>query len=246
MRPLANLYRFMERTLFNSLLRKILGCIIPLLALLLVSSACQWQLAHGPSPSQLARAGTLAWVLPVLGAFIGAVASLTFYLSVALPLHQLTVTLAAGDFSRDIQLETHDEIRRMADGFNQFAGQIRDILDAAKRLGLSIAVGATRTAKLSGDSAADAGRQGEWSDEITRTSRDVAEAIGAVAKVATRITTSTRENLESARSAREELLEADQGMAATNRELGEFSDRVQRLNEKSERISDVVRLITDV
>ena len=56
MRVLASLYRFMERTLFNSLLKKILGCIIPLLALLLVSSFCQWQLVRalqgsGPAPS---------------------------------------------------------------------------------------------------------------------------------------------------------------------------------------------------
>ena len=251
MRVLASLYRFMERTLFNSLLKKILGCIIPLLALLLVSSFCQWQLVRalqgsGPAPEALARAATLAWVLPVLGLGIGAVASLTFYLSVAVPLRALSRTLAAGDFSRDIALDTHDEIRRMADGFNHFAGQIRDTLDASKRLGLSIAVGATRTARLSADSAADAGRQGEWSERITRTSREVAGAIGEVAKVATSITASTQENLESARSARAELREADEGMAATNRQLGEFTARVQRLNQKSERISDVVRLITDV
>jgi len=251
MRLLASLYRFMERNLFNSLLKKILGCIIPLLALLLVSSYCQWQLVRGlqgaaPAAQGLGRAATLVWLLPVLGLAIGAVASLTFYLSVAVPLRTLSRTLAAGDFSRDIALDTHDEIRRMADGFNLFAGQIRDTLDASKHLGLTIAVGATRTARLSGDSAADAVRQGEWSERITRTSREVAGAIGEVAKVATSITASTRENLESARGARAELLEADEGMAATNRQLGEFTARVQRLNQKSERISDVVRLITDV
>ncbi|MBK7293263.1 MAG: methyl-accepting chemotaxis protein [Holophagaceae bacterium] len=167
-------------------------------------------------------------------------------MSVALPLRKITGIIQGGDFSKDIDLEAHDEIGRLAAGFNRFAGEIRDILDSSKRLGLSIAVGSTRTTKLASDSATDAQRQGALSERITRTSQEVAEAVGNVAQVTGRIAASTLENLEAARMTRTELLEADASMATTHRRLTEFSELVVRLNERSERIIDVVQLIEGV
>ena len=180
---LKALYQFLERTLFASLFRKLLGCM---------------------------------------------------------------VLIQSGDFSQDILVDTHDEIHALAAGFNTFAGQIRDILDSSKRLGLSIAVGSTRTTKLASDSARDAQHQEELSERITRTSKEVAEATERVASVTDRITHSTQENLASVRSTHGELLEADAGMAMTNQRLVDFGALVLGLNEKSARISDVVHLIEDV
>jgi len=165
---------------------------------------------------------------------------------VVVPLKKITRLIQGGDFSRDIQVDTHDEIHELAVGFNAFAGQIRDILDSSKRLGLSIAVGSTRTTKLATDSARDAQHQEELSERITRTSQEVAEATERVASVTDRITHSTQENLASVRSTHGELLEADAGMAKANRRLVDFGALVLGLNEKSARISDVVHLIEDV
>jgi methyl-accepting chemotaxis protein len=260
MNPIKALYKLVEQHLFNSLLRKILGCMLPIFAMLLLLSYYTYQLAHGlasgvwaqagaASPANrelLARVEMAAIFIPVATVVLGMGAFITFHLSVVVPLRKITGTIQGGDFSQDISLETHDEIRSLADAFNRFAGDIRHILDTSKRLGLSIAVGSTRTTKLASDSAADAHQQGVLSERITGTSQEVAEAVGNVARVTGHITGSTLENLEAARVTRLELLEADAGMATTHRRLVDFSELVGRLNERSERIVGVVQLIEGV
>ncbi|MCC6513730.1 MAG: methyl-accepting chemotaxis protein, partial [Geothrix sp.] len=253
------LYQGVEKTLFNSLLRKLLGCMVPIYLMLLVLSGYTLQVTRNLRASlsasgqldpatleHLARTESAAIAIPIVALVIAVGAFLMFHMSVALPLRKITGIIQGGDFSKDIDLEAHDEIGRLAAGFNRFAGEIRDILDSSKRLGLSIAVGSTRTTKLASDSATDAQRQGALSERITRTSQEVAEAVGNVAQVTGRIAASTLENLEAARMTRTELLEADASMATTHRRLTEFSELVVRLNERSERIIDVVQLIEGV
>ncbi|MBP7616978.1 MAG: methyl-accepting chemotaxis protein [Geothrix sp.] len=253
------LYQWVEKMLFNSLLRKLLGCMVPIYLMLLVLSGYTLQVTRNLRASlsasgqldpatleHLARTESAAIAIPIVALVIAVGAFLMFHMSVALPLRKITGIIQGGDFSKDIDLEAHDEIGRLAAGFNRFAGEIRDILDSSKRLGLSIAVGSTRTTKLASDSATDAQRQGALSERITRTSQEVAEAVGNVAQVTGRIAASTLENLEAARMTRTELLEADASMATTHRRLTEFSELVVRLNERSERIIDVVQLIEGV
>jgi len=253
------LYQWVEKMLFNSLLRKLLGCMVPIYLMLLVLSGYTLQVTRnlrgslsaagrldGATLEHLARTESTAIAIPIVALVIAGAAFLMFHLSVAIPLRKITGTIQSGDFSKDITLDAHDEIGRLAAGYNRFAGEIRDILDSSKRLGLSIAVGSTRTTKLASDSATDAQRQGALSERITRTSQEVAEAVGNVAQVTGHITASTLENLEAARMTRTELLEADASMATTNRRLTEFSALVVRLNERSERIIDVVQLIEGV
>ncbi|MFN7957221.1 MAG: methyl-accepting chemotaxis protein [Holophagaceae bacterium] len=253
------IYQGIEKTLFNSLLRKLLGCMVPIYLMLLVLSGYTLQVTRnlrsslsatgGLDPAtleHLARTESVAIAIPILALVIAVAAFLMFHLSVAIPLRKITAIIQGGDFSKDIDLETHDEIGRLGNGFNRFAREIRDILDTSKRLGLSIAVGSTRTTKLASDSAADAQQQGALSERITRTSHEVARAVGDVAQVTGRIAASTLENLEAARTTRTELVEADTSMASINRRLGEFSELVVRLDERSERIIDVVQLIEGV
>ncbi|MDR3670781.1 MAG: methyl-accepting chemotaxis protein [Holophaga sp.] len=245
-------YRLAERYLFSSIRRKILGCMIPIFLALLVLDGYLVRLVDAvrdgrqAAPAFLAQAETAAKVLPILVLVVGAVAFLTFRQSVNVPLRKLADTIKGNDFSRDIQLETHDEIRDLADGFNQFAARIRDILDSSKRLGLTIAIGSTRTTKLAADSAEDARRQGELSGHITGTSQGVADAVGDLAQVTRQIHGTTQENLELARKTRAELVAAETAMTAANQRLADFSGLVTQLRERSERIGDVAQLIEGI
>lgn len=257
---IKGLYQFLEQFIFNTLLRKILGCMLPLFVALLLASGYTLQLtrslkaglitAPGPEAAAqlalLARAETAAIVIPILAVLLGLGAFLSFRLSVVVPLRQITRTIQGGDFSQDIKLDTHDEIRGLADGYNRFATEIRHILETSKRLGLSIAVGSTRTTKLASDSATDAQRQGALSQRITHTSHEVADSIGHITRVTGHLSSSTLDNLQSAKLTRGELMEADAGMVTTNRRLVDFTELVVRLNERSERISEVVQLIEGV
>jgi methyl-accepting chemotaxis protein len=260
MQLIKALYLFAERSVFNSLPRKILGCMLPIFAMLLILSGYTYQLTQAlksglqgpsaaPSPATLAllaRVETSTIWLPIVALVLGIGAFITFHLSVAVPLRKIAATIQGGDFSKDIDLDTHDEIRELANGFNRFAKDIRHILDTSKRLGLSIAVGSTRTTKLASDSALDAQRQGQLSERITHTSQEVAEAVTRIARMTGHVSGTTLENLEAARMTRLELVEADTGMNTTNRRLVEFAELVARLNERSARIIDVVQLIEGV
>jgi methyl-accepting chemotaxis protein len=245
-------YRLAERLFFHSIPRKLLGCMVPLFILLLVLDgfllqaigACRAGLPA--AGALLARAETAAKVIPVLALGIGGVAWVTFHLSVVVPLRKLSAVIQGDDFSRTFALESHDEIRDLADGFNRFTAKIRDILDNSKRLGLSIAVGSTRTTKLAADSARDARRQGELSADITGTSQGVAVAVGDLAQVTSHINSTTQENLETARKTHHQLAAAETAMTATNQRLTGFSETVAHLRERSERISDVAQLIEGI
>ncbi len=259
MKLLKAVYQFVERFLFNSVAKKILGCLVPLFVMLLILSWESLSLARtlraglaGGSVATpemfalLAQAERVAMIFPALALVVCIVAFLTFYLSMVIPLKRITKVIQEGDFSRDIELDTHDEVRKLAEGYNLFAVKLRNILGNSKQLGFTIAVGSTRTTKLTSDSARDAQQQGESSELITRTSQEVAEAAGNVAGVATQINSTTLENLETARKTYQELKEADAGMVTTNQRLEEFSKLVAQLAVRSERISDVVQLIEGV
>ena len=243
-------YHFAERVFFHTVLRKILGCVVPVFALLLVQSLALVLVARAAQgqagPETLAlldRARTLALWVPLGALAVTALAILAFHRSVALPLAAIAETIKDGDFSKDIELQSHDEIRAIAEGFNRAGHGIRDILSASKRLGMGIAVDATRAHKLATDCAADAAHQAELSEHITRTSAGVAESVGEIAWVTAAITTRSAENLEMAKTARVDLIEADRGMTATNQRLVEFSEQVARMNQRSEQINNVALLI---
>jgi methyl-accepting chemotaxis protein len=196
--------------------------------------------------AQAERAIHYAIYVPLTALVVAAAAITAFQMSVARPLGQIGRTIQNTNFSKDIVLDTHDEIRGIADGFNRVGQGIRDILGNSKRLGMAIAVDATRNHKLASDCAADASRQGDLSERITSTSQEMAEAVGEIAWVTSSITQRTTDNLAAAKAARSELMEADAGMATASQRLLAFSEQVTRMNERSERINDVARLIEGI
>ncbi|WP_306590098.1 methyl-accepting chemotaxis protein [Geothrix sp. 21YS21S-4] len=257
MKLIKALYYLAEKAFFHSIPRKILGCILPLFVLLVVLSAHtlhlvkQLKVSLGGQGSAevlalISQAELAAIVIPIAAAILGLGAFLAFHFSVSGPIRQISATIRSGDFSKDVEVDTHDEIRGLADSFNRFAGDIRNILDASKRLGLAIAVDATRTSKLASDSAVDAQRQGDLSAHISRTSQEVAQTVDGIARVTEGIAGTTVENLESARLTHGELADANAGMERTTRRLTDFAQLVAGLSEKSARISDVVQLIEGV
>ncbi|KAF0179926.1 MAG: methyl-accepting chemotaxis protein [Nitrospirae bacterium] len=252
----------LEKALFNTFTKKILGCIAPIWLLLLILSGFIW--LHGGSLRDVISASsldiaakesalgamsllqTLSIVLPVLASAFGLMAYYMVRFSVRDSLQKISDTLKSGDFSQDIHLHTHDEIGQLANSFNEFAGSIRRILAESKQLGLSIAVDSTRTAKLTTVSSESARRQGELADIIFRTSGDITQAVNDVSQTTQHISLTTAEHLETARGAREELGGITASIRTTTDRLAAFTETVSDLNKKSERIKDIVRLIEDI
>ena len=251
-----------EGPLFSSLRGKVIACVVPLwificvLALVILFSLAKFRgiLAQCALETKmqeglldtLAIMQAFAVAIPVLAAVFGIIAVVVFRKSVFTPLAVVSDTIKSGDFSREISVIGSAEIGQLADRYNHFAGEMRRILSESKRLGLSVAVDATRTAKLTTDSYASAQRQGELADVIFRTSQDVTVAVNDIAKTTQNIAESTRTNLETAKGAREDLLGVNAGMDTTMSSLSEFTRTVGNLSTKSERIKDIVRLIEDI
>ena len=109
MRQIKAVYLLLERLLFNSIPRKILGCMVPLFALLLFSSWQSLDLVRtlrsslsGPAATPetlalLARTERMATLFPWLALAACAIAFLTVYLSLALPLKRITKVIREGD-----------------------------------------------------------------------------------------------------------------------------------------------------
>jgi len=221
-----------ERCLFPTLTRKILACLVPMYCLVLVLA---WRLPRDQ-----------AWAAALLGLVLGAGAWALFRFSVAAPLRRISRRIQAGDLSGAPAADGEGEIRELAEAFRRHTEEIRGMLNASQRLGLSIALGATRTFKASTESAADAQRQGDLSERITRTSAEAAQAVAGVARVTARVNGVTQDNLQSAQGTGRELAEAETEMAGAGRQLAEFAQRVARLNAQSERIGAVARLIEEI
>lgn len=257
-----SIYDTLEESFFYSFSRKVLGCIFPVWLFVVILSIGIFLVTNETKTALLAASiepklkadtlahisllQTLAVIMPILATLVAFAAHYVALLSIKGPLKAVTDTLEKGDFSKDISLTTHDEIRHLADGFNAFAAQLRTILGDSKQLGLSIAVDSTRTTKLTKDSFESSKKQGELADIIFRTSADITQAVNDVSQTTQHISLNTAENLETARSARTELAGINSSIRTTTDRLSAFTATVTDLNKKSERIKDIVKLIEDI
>lgn len=256
------IYESLEQSVFNTFSRKILGCILPVWFFVLILSigiflttsdsksallaATMDEKLKAATLSHISFLQTLAVIMPILASVVAFVAYYTALLSIKGSLKAISEALKSGDFSHDIPLISYDEIRTVSEYFNEFTRKLRSILGESKQLGLSIAVDSTRTAKLTKDSFESSKRQGELADIIFRTSGDITQAVNDVSQTTQHISLTTAEHLETARSAREELLGITASIRTTTDRLATFTSTVTDLNKKSERIKDIVRLIEDI
>ncbi|MFA5073102.1 MAG: methyl-accepting chemotaxis protein [Nitrospirota bacterium] len=231
-------YDALERRIFNSLPKKILGCILPVWGIVL-----GFGIAVYIVPEHLK---TLAWILPLVATVVGIAGYLAAYVALRGSLTQLSKTMQGADLSQDIKSTTHDELGTLATDYNLFVQKIRGILNEVKQLGLSIGIFSTKTLKYINDSDNSAKKQGELADIIFRSSEDVTQAVNGISKTTQQIATTTNTHLETAKDARAELQGINHGIEVTMAKLASFTATVTDLNKKSERIKDVVRLIKDI
>ncbi|MFA5073141.1 MAG: methyl-accepting chemotaxis protein [Nitrospirota bacterium] len=231
-------YDGLERLVFNSLSKKILGCIFPIWGIVLVFSTAVYLF-----PDYLK---TLAFLLPAIATIIGGFAFAAAYITLRESLKQLSKTMQGADLSQDIRSTTHDELGNLATDYNLFVQKIRDILGEMKRLGLAIGMSSTQTLKNVKDSNASAKKQGELADVIFRSSEDATKSVDGISKTSQQIAATINVHLQTAKGAREELQGINHGIEATTAKLASFTATVTDLNKKSERIKDVVRLIKDI
>ncbi|HMV94496.1 MAG TPA: methyl-accepting chemotaxis protein, partial [Thauera aminoaromatica] len=151
-----------------------------------------------------------------------------------------------GDFSRDLPLTTHDELRELAASYNRFAGKMREIIGKVRSMSVNIAREAVQVKLGVENSARDAQRQGDMTDTVFEASTRSTEAIGEVSVSARAIDASTLRNLEIARESLGEVQNVAAKILAVSEKLQRFNHTVDELSQRSESVKEIAALIREI
>ena len=151
-----------------------------------------------------------------------------------------------GDFSRDLPLTTHDELRELAASYNRFAAKMREIIGKVRSMSVNIAREAVQVKLGVENSARDAQRQGDMTQTVFEASTRSTEAIGEVSVSARAIDASTLRNLEIARESLGEVQNVAAKILAVSEKLQRFNHTVDELSQRSESVKEIAALIREI
>ena len=151
-----------------------------------------------------------------------------------------------GDFSRDLPLITHDELRGMSMAYNAFAEKMRQIISEVRRASVKIAAEAAQVKVRLDESCKRAARQMAMSHAVLDESTENRRAIESVSSHTREITASTRANLAQAEVSRSEMQEVSERIDTVSSQILNFNQTVEALAQGSERIQTVMALIRSI
>lgn len=267
MNGLRALYVSLEKSVFNTLNRKILGNVMfltlfllaPILFFMVQKSRMEAVLAAGGSAEQLsAGIGAILadcgpYVYLMMAAAVGAAIFTFFFLRflVVVPMRRM-ISFFDQNNSDQVDLEarlpvtTFDEYQELSEKYNEFIDRLRQMIGTVRKMGVDIAVNATRAAKAINDTAANSCEQNELAADIYNSSEQSTQAIEQVADHSQTVSATTTDNLEMARSSMGELSQAAQEIEEAYLSLQDFQQTVNELNTNSESIKKVVALIQNI
>jgi methyl-accepting chemotaxis protein len=260
-------YEFLERTVFNSITKKIAGNVF-FLFLLQVAAAVAFWVGRGEVRAAISGAGlepaAAASVAHALGRATTASLALLAISLVAsgfvlfflrhLMLRPIRLvgeifqesSSGESDLSRVLPTVSFDEIRTMSEAYNAFAEKLREAIGGVRAMSVKIAVESARVRKRIGGTATAAVQQGEISQAVFRASEETISAIEDISENAQAISQSTKKNLDTAHSTFAGLEKVSQNISGINDLLEKFARTVIGLQGNFEKVRQVVGLIEDV
>ncbi|MCX7178575.1 MAG: methyl-accepting chemotaxis protein, partial [Proteobacteria bacterium] len=151
-----------------------------------------------------------------------------------------------GDFSRDLPLLSHDELRSLAKSYNNFAAKMRQIIDEVRKKSVRIAREAVMTRKNVAATTSRSTRQGEITAAVFGSSNEATKAINEVAQSTEVIFHSTEANLETANDSLVEMRNVVSRVQAANDKMMGFNNTVSSLAQRSESVREIAALIKDI
>jgi len=261
------MYRGVERQFFNSLSKKIAGNMVFLLCAILLSYAViLWEqnaVTNVMGGAQTVESMALAiaqihhsahqylMVIIAVSIVLCIVQIIFLRYMIVRPIQKITeifesISGGEGDLSADVPLETYDEIRDLAKGYNHFMDKLRDIIGLVRQQGVQIAVRSASVGKQVSETAVISTQQGELSDAIYSSSAESTGATGEIADNSQTIQASTSEQLDQARRSLGRLQQATEHITEVDSTLNDFVRTVEGLDEKSKGIEEIVGLIQSI
>jgi methyl-accepting chemotaxis protein len=151
-----------------------------------------------------------------------------------------------GNFSTDLPIFGHDELRDLAESYNRFADKMRQIIHEVRKASVSIAREAVVVRKNVGETSAKAAKQGQITESVFTASNEATQAIQEVSAATDTIAHSTDSNLSTARGSLDEMLEIVTKVQTVSEKLARFNDTVGNLSQRSDSIRQVAALIKEI
>ncbi len=151
-----------------------------------------------------------------------------------------------GDFSRDLPMTTHDELRDLAQSYNRFADKMREIIGEVRNMSVNIAREAVKVKSKVDSSARDAAEQGRMTEVVFTASSEATKAIEEVSRSTQNISASTNANLDIARESLHEMRDIAGKINAVSDKVEQFNQTVDELSKRSESVKQIASLIREI
>ncbi len=262
----SELYETIEKTFWNSLTKK-LSSFALLFLINLVYLVVYWrqkgEIEHLLATGQVApepAAGivavldgglTVMIVLTALSLVVNVGQILYMRHLIVRPVRVITrifneIARGEGDFSHNLPLTTHDELRELAASYNRFADKMRQIISEVRTMSVSIAREAVQVKVRVENSAKDAREQGRMTALVFDASTESTAAIEDVSHSAHKITESTNANLTIARQSLREMQDIAGKINAVSEKVLQFNHTVDGLSDRSESVKQIASLIREI
>jgi len=257
-----SLYRTIEKTFWYTLTRKIIGNVVALLlpqAILVVSAI----LLLGKLEKEVTAVGQQAALYPMLMNFwlllgISSLIALAtgiftiFFMRKLFvkPIVDITRVLQAireknGDISATLPVYTYDEISEMARSYNEFSGQLKEMINEARDHSVNVALNAARVQKMVNQANSSSLFQEEQAQQIFESSSQSTQAVEEIASNTVNISDQTQRNLEEIHQSSTELKDVSKQIQGVTQLAQGFQETVATLSKNSENIITILRLVED-
>lgn len=261
-----SLYKLIEKTFFNSLTRKITGNVVFLLLphffLFLVGGyyakdlmAVIAALALPPEAQQQldASLNTLLFASgsTILLALFAGIFTIFFMRHLFLkPISEMTQVLKAikekeGDISATLPAYTYDEISDMARSYNEFADQLRAMIDETRRHSVSVSLSSTRLQKTVYEAGEASYKQEQQAHLVFQSSSQASQAIDEIASNTQMISHQTNDNMQEIRMSSDELSKVLAQVRSVRELATQFQDTVQKLSENSGNVMNILNMVKE-
>lgn len=259
-------YDLFEQTCWNSLTKKLMSFLL----LLLIDAAYLW-VYFTKSESILAqlrgdgvKASTIQAVdqvfqdgfyvllgLTLLAVFWNCMQILYIRHLILRPVNAISqifdeISRGEGDFSRDLPVMSHDELRTLAENYNRFADKMRQIIGEVRKMSVNISREAVTVQTSVGATAQRADQQGQIAESVFGASTQATRAIEGVASSAAVITSSTEANLKTAREALDAMNQIVRRVENVSDRINNFNGIVTNLGDRSSSIRQMATLIMEI
>jgi len=173
----------------------------------------------------------------IAAGLIGAAIAFTTSRSITLPLNTVTERMTeiaerGGDLTQRVEVNTKDEIRDLAEGFNQFVDKLRDILSQVRDVSDTVTTAA---------------------DEISSGNQDLSQRTEEQSSSLEEVSSSMEEITSSLQHSSEKASEADKISQASQEKVKEgdhvvksMNNSMQYITESSQEIAEIINKVNDI